>query len=414
MTHTLRITALSLALIPLAAAAQWNMFNHPGYTSIYSITTGPGAIYMVAYPNGVIKSTDGGSSWNPVNNGLPAGIQVESVYYNGSVLLAGTHSGVYRSTDGGANWALANTGMPATSGSAYVNKFYHYGGTTFAIYSNAVGANAGGVWRSGDNGTSWFSGNGGLQSNMTVYQLADINGRIWAATSAGLASTQNLAVSWTADASSNFACFAVQGNATRMVVISTFGYRWRAYNMGNGTYGAWTNGTGSVLPANPTGGELILYDGKYWAITMSSSSTVVRSLDNGSTWTQYAGGLDGFDGITQYEFHASGNNLYLGTLFHLYSHPGTTTGAPDAEQVQTPAPYPTVFNDRFLLDLSSVQPGSQVVLLDAAGREVKRQGNLPSGIVEVQREGLPSGSYRVLLLTGNGAQRSLLGTVVAQ
>ncbi|MBK7943813.1 MAG: hypothetical protein IPJ85_00230 [Flavobacteriales bacterium] len=412
MTRTLPLLTLTSLLCLTTAKAQWNVFDHPGYTSIYSITSGPGALYMVAYPNGVIKSTDGGNSWNPANNGLPAGTAVESVYYNNSVLLAGTHSGVYRSTDAGATWVLSNSGLPATNTSNFVNKFFHYGTATFAVYSGAVGANTGGVWRSTDNGQSWFSGNGGLQSNMTVYQIADINSRLWAATNNGLASTTNLAVSWNTDAASNFACYGVQGNASRMVVISSFGYRYRTHNIGNGSYGAWTNGTGA--PANPTSGELILYDGKYWAITNQSPSTVLRSTDNGSTWSTYATGISGFDAITQYEFHASGTSLYLGTLMHLYSHTGTTLGAQDEASMNLPAPYPTVFNDRFMIDLSLAPAGSQVVLFDATGREVSRNGNLPNGPAQIERNGLPAGTYRVMLISSNGAQRSLLGAVVAQ
>lgn len=412
MTKALRLATLTLAISSTAAQAQWTAYDHPGYASIYSVTTGPGAIYMVAYPSGVIKSTDGGNVWAPVNTGLPTGTAVESVYYNGSVLLAGTHNGVYSSANGGASWAPANSGLPATSTSNFVNKFFHYGTTTFAVYSNAVGGNTGGVWRSGDNGQSWFSGNGGLGSNMTVYQLADINGRIWAATNSGLASTTNLAVSWTSDGPSNFACYAVQGNAARMVVISAFGYRYRTYNAGAGTYGAWTNGTGG--PANPTSGELILYDGKYWAITMQSPSTVLRSSDNGSTWSAYATGITGFDGITQYEFHASGGMLYLGTLMHLYSHTGTTLEAGAEEAEALPAPFPTLFEERFWIDLGNTAPGAQVVLLDLAGREVQRKTNLPNSVVEVSRAGLPGGTYRVMLLPADGARRRLLGTVVAQ
>ncbi|MBK9175416.1 MAG: hypothetical protein IPM46_03585 [Flavobacteriales bacterium] len=237
--RTLAFAAFAFASL---AQAQWNMYTHPGYQSIFSITTSPSAIYMVAYPNGVIKSTNAGLDWAPANNGLPAGTTVESVFYNGTNLFAGTHSGMYRSTDFGVSWSLANTGLPAGSPTNFANKFYSYGTTTFAIYSGQVGPGTGGVWRTTDNGASWFSGNGGLSSNMTVYQLADINSRIWAATSTGLAYSENLGVNWSNDASSNFACYAVQGNASRMVVISSFGYRYR-----NFTGGSW--GPGPPVPS---------------------------------------------------------------------------------------------------------------------------------------------------------------------
>lgn len=405
-----RLLALAFIAVASLSHAQWNMYTHPGYQSIFSVTTSPGAIYMVAYPNGVIKSINGGLDWNPVNNGLPAGTAVESVYYNGTYLFAGTHSGVYRSTDFGATWNLANTGLPTSSTTNFANKFYTYGTTTFAIYSGQVGPGTGGVWRTTDNGANWFSGNGGLSSNMTVYQLVDVNSRIWAATSTGLSFSENLGVGWTNDPASNFACYAVQGNASRMVVISSFGYRYR--NFAGGSWGAWTTGTGA--PANPTGGELILYDGKYWAITGGSPGNVLRSVDNGASWSNYNTGIMGADVITQYEFHAGGSTLYLGTLTHLYWHAGSTTGAEEQVATELSHPYPTLFTDRFSIDLSQVPPGGDLVLLDALGREVERRTNLPSALIHMERGTLPTGTYRVLLIDQSRGQRLLLGAVVAQ
>ena len=117
-----RYALLSLTvLFSIAVQAQWSMYNHPGYQSIFSVTTTPGAIHMVSYGNGVITSTNGGANWNPTNSGLPTGTAVESVFYNGNVLFAGTHNGVYKSTNGGASWTLSNTGLPASSQANFVS-----------------------------------------------------------------------------------------------------------------------------------------------------------------------------------------------------------------------------------------------------------------------------------------------------
>lgn len=407
----IRTVSAGLVIITtLAAHAQWSQFNHPGYQSIFSITTSPGAIHMVSYPNGVITSTDGGANWNPTSTGLPAGTQVESVFYNGNVLLAGTHSGVYKSTNGGASWALSNTGLPASSSNNFPKRFFRFGTTTFAVFKGPVGSNTGGVWRSTDDGTNWFSGNGGLSSNMTIYQLANVNAKIWAATNAGLTSTNDLGLNWTTDGSSLFACYAVQGDATRMVIISTFGYRYRTYS--GGSWQAWQNATGA--PANPTAGELILYDGKYWASTGASPSDVLRSTNNGQSWSSYATNIDALDQITQYGFHAGGTTLYLGTLTHLYGHSGTTTSLEEPVAAQLPAPYPTLFTDHFTVDLSGLAGNLTIVLIDATGKEAARHGRLNKGLVTLNRAGLQPGAYRVMLLNGSEGSASLLGTVIAQ
>lgn len=407
------LNRLVLATLTVALAsysqAQWSQFTHPGYQSIFSVTTSPGAIHMVSYPNGVITSTNGGANWTPTSSGLPAGTEVEAVFYNGNVLLAGTHSGVYKSTNGGASWSLSNTGLPSSSSTNFARKFFKFGTTTFAVFKGPVGSNTGGVWRSTDDGTSWFSGNGGLSSNMTIYQLANVNARIWAATNAGLTSTSDLGLNWTSDAASNFACYAIQGDATRMVIISTFGYRYRTYSGGN--WGAWQNATGA--PANPSSGELILYDGKYWASTGASPSDVLRSTNNGQSWSSYATNIDALDQITQYGFHAGGTTLYLGTLTHLYGHSGTTTALEDGIVGESPVPYPTVFTDHFNVDLSGVQGNPIIIMLDASGREVARHTRLPRGVTSIGRGALNPGAYRVMLLADT-KEPSLLGTVIAQ
>lgn len=392
----------------LSAYAQWTPYNTQGYNSVFSITTGPGAIYFISYGSGVIKSTNGGTVWNPSNTGLPAATTIESVYYNGTDLFAGTHSGVYRSTNAAGNWSNSSTGLPASSASNCAKEFYHTGTTTFAIFSGQIGNNAGGVWRTTDNGVNWYSGNGGLSSNMVVHQLAMINGVLYAATTSGIYTSANLGINWTVMAGSAFATFGVQGTASRLVAITTFGYRYRNLQ----PVGNWVDATGD--PANPSGGELILYDGKYWAL--SGAGEVTRSIDNGATWTGYETGLVGADVITQYRFHASGTTLFLGALSNLYGAPGTTVGDEEVEVDGTPLPipYPTIFTDGFSVDLSEVNGARDLLLLDATGCEAARHSDLPAAPTRIDRGVLPAGTYRVMLIDRQKGTRSLLGSVIAQ
>jgi photosystem II stability/assembly factor-like uncharacterized protein len=71
------------------------------------------AVYSTFGGNHVWRSTDGGASWSPIDNGLPD-IPVHSIVIdpaNTARLFIGTDLGVFVSLDGGSSWAVENTGF---------------------------------------------------------------------------------------------------------------------------------------------------------------------------------------------------------------------------------------------------------------------------------------------------------------
>ena len=101
-------------------------------------------------------------------------------------------------------------------------------------------------------------------------------------------------------------------------------------------------------------------------------------------------------------------------MFDSYSTPGTTTAVSDEAGTDLPVPFPTVFTDQFTVDMSTVGAGKTLVLMDASGREVRRQGNVPAAPVRIERGTLVAGRYHCQLIDpANGLQRSL-GQVIAQ
>lgn len=402
-TNTLLLAATTF--LSSLVSAQWQPYNS-GQGSIRSITTEGSAIHMVSYPNGVFTSVNDGATWSASNTGLPltnSSYFVRSVGRNATHLFAGTHSGIYRSANGGGTWALAN-GTLTASATVYANKFFQFGNTTFAVFTGTI-ANGGGIYRTVDNGNTWLIGHSGFGSNATVYHIASSGSALYAATSVGLYKSTDNGQQWSAIPGSNFAIYAVAAVDGRLIVVSTFGYRYSTNDGAN-----WTNSTGAA--ANPTKGELIPFDGKLYSISGTNSGCFV-SLDNGTSYSAFNDGLAPIDVVSQEQFHASGSRLFIGTFSDIYSIAGSSVGLPDASSQQIIPMYPSPFADGFTVDLSGVEPGGTLLVLDATGREVRRVVGLTVGPNYVAREGLASGRYSVVLMDRSSNTIVPVGTVIA-
>lgn len=395
-------TCLSLGSV---ASAQWQPYNS-GQGSIRSITTEGSTIHMVSYPNGVFTSVNDGATWSASNTGLPltnSSYFVRSVGRNATHLFAGTHSGIYRSVNGGASWTLANGSLTA-SNTVYANKFFQFGNTTFAVFSGTI-ANGGGIYRTVDNGNTWLIGHSGFGSNATVYHIASSGSALYAATSVGLYKSTDNGQQWSALPGSNFAVYAITVVNSRLIVVSTFGYRYSTNDGAN-----WTNSTGGV--ANPTKGELIAFDGKIYSISGTNSGSLV-SLDNGASYSAFNDGLAPIDVVAQEQFHSSGNRLYMGTFSDIYSIVGSSVGLAEASSRTSMPVYPSPFTDGFTIDLSGVEPAGTLLILDAAGREVRRVAGLSAGPHFIAREGLAPGRYSIVLVERSSNTFVPVGTVIA-
>ncbi|MFA6455414.1 MAG: T9SS type A sorting domain-containing protein [Bacteroidota bacterium] len=141
---------------------------------------------------GIFLSTNNGSSWSEVNNGLPdnsdidgGGYEpVQSLAVSGTNLFAGINGGVYLSTNNGTNWTATNIKQTNVR-SLIVSDTNLFAGT----YD--------GVFLSTNNGTSWTMVNNGL-TNISTLSFAISGKNLFAGTYGGVFLSTNNGTSWTA------------------------------------------------------------------------------------------------------------------------------------------------------------------------------------------------------------------------
>ena len=77
--------------------------------------TRPDVLYAGTFSRGVFKSSDGGASWASRASGMNGDEDVKAIAVNSSrpdVVYAGSyHTGMYISTNGGSSWTLSNSGL---------------------------------------------------------------------------------------------------------------------------------------------------------------------------------------------------------------------------------------------------------------------------------------------------------------
>ncbi len=146
------------------AGTSWTDITHdlpfPNITAIEFDSTGK--IFLGTLGGGVFVSTNNGNSWSAVNSGLTNKRVTALKIFRGGPMYVGTiGGGVYKSTNGGRAWVQSNMGL----------KFPHI---TAMILSEqgavVVGTPNEGVWRSTDEAKTWGRGNGSISSrNITSF-----------------------------------------------------------------------------------------------------------------------------------------------------------------------------------------------------------------------------------------------------
>ena len=129
--------------------------NSRGAGSVQFDASNPSVAYASTVNAGMFKSTDGGTNWSAINNGLPLnpigkGGNFRIAPSNPSVLYVAMGGVLFKTVDGGANWSNVWTNAP-------VSIEFARAPAIDPTNSNIVYvATAGGLYKTTDGGTSWF------------------------------------------------------------------------------------------------------------------------------------------------------------------------------------------------------------------------------------------------------------------
>jgi photosystem II stability/assembly factor-like uncharacterized protein len=409
--------AIISALLCLPASAQWTQTTISGGATVaLAFAVSGGDLFAGTQDGGVLRSTDGGAHWTPVNNDLPD-VFVRALAVSGTKLFAGTFgSGVFLSTDHGAGWTAVNTNLPG----ANVQALTVSGLNLFAGFLTSVSLST-------NNGGSWTEVNSGLPSLPDIRAFAVSGTTLFAGTSGayprGVYLSTDNGSHWTtvnnALTSENIRALAVSGtilyagtDGSGVFLSANNGTSWTAVNTG--------------LPTNASGNALAVSGTTIFAGSASGSaaSGVFVSTDSGAHWTEVGNGLTNPDVVA---LIVAGPYLLAGTFGggiwrRLLSEMVTSVPAegisPDMpEHLSLEQNYPNPFNPSTILRYQLPAPsgigglaGSSVKLTiyDLLGREVATLVNEVehSGTHSVQWNptGLASGVYLVRLLFGDAVE----------
>jgi hypothetical protein len=146
------------------------VYTGPGHSFVNALAVDPGdsrVVWAAMTFGGVMKSTNGGTTWTTVSGSVPMGPAPSSVVaiavhptHSNTVLMLGS-DGVYRTTDGGTNWSQV-THLYSWNGDLVADRAAP--GTFYASGSDGVAFSA-------DGGATWNHLDSGL-TNTDVQALA--------------------------------------------------------------------------------------------------------------------------------------------------------------------------------------------------------------------------------------------------
>lgn len=398
--HILRLAQglLVLTVSINAAHAQWVQTNGPYWNYVNTFTVKDTLLFAGTTGSGIIASSNAGSSWTTLNNGL-GDPWVRSLATSNTSLFAGTNTGLYRSDDNGRHWSAVDA---APTGS-YVYALSVTGATVLA-------GTGSGLFLSLDNGARWTAVDSSL-TNATVRCLTAGGGNLFAG-------TEGLGIFRSTDGGSTWT--AANGGLTSLYVRSLIALGSDLYV---GTYnGVFRSSDGGVTwtSVTPLGTNAIV-----WSFAASGSSLfagtdggVFLSADGGTSWAAVNSGLAN---LYIRCLAVEGRYLYAGTgngrVWRRLLSEMITSVQPAADQMpaqfRLEQNYPNPFNPTTTIRYALPHRSHiTLVVFNALGQKVTElvTGTIDAGVHEVVFDAsyLASGIYFYRLSASPEGTRDLV------
>ena len=211
----------------------WEYLGLSG-NDVYYITVEGQDIYASTWGNGLLKSSDGGTTWSPLTNGIGTSY-ITSTFINGTDIFVCTDDGLYVSNIVSPDFTKL-TGINTGINYIYIND------------SSLFAAAYDGVYKSDDYGSTWSSIS--AFTGLNVWQVMNSEGLLYATTSGnGLMVSDDGGLTWDTDPGipeTNVNIIFVNENIRYVcsnsgIYISANGSDWFYYNDGfDSDYSLWS------------------------------------------------------------------------------------------------------------------------------------------------------------------------------
>ncbi|MEQ1949198.1 MAG: hypothetical protein ABL995_18540 [Bryobacteraceae bacterium] len=310
----------------LLVAAAVPVLGH-GSTNAIVVDPGNASRIWAGTEDGILLSTDAGSTWTLSNNGLPAfpvsalaaSRSTPTVLYAGLSSVVGGQTAAYKSTDGGLNWSATGPGTPSVS--LGVASLAVDPSNPAIVYAGLFARSGPGMMISRDAGASWtavtavlpFSTFAGIAidpKTPSIVYAASLNGGVfkstdtgasWAGINNGLPGVRLHAI---AIDPNNTSTLYVRVRDAGVYKSTDGGANWSAANSGL---------TGSVDLASFLSVIVVDPSNSTVVYTGSPSGGAFKSTDGGASWSAISAGLPANAGQALAIDPSSAATVYSGT-----------------------------------------------------------------------------------------------------
>jgi photosystem II stability/assembly factor-like uncharacterized protein len=303
------LSVLFFSPIFFSQSISWQQLSGPHGGAIYSIVSdNSGNIYTnTVWGAGPFKSTDDGESWFSIKNGLTPN-QYEfhplNINSNGDLFIGNEHNtaALCRSTDGGSSWEPLNN---LNLGSSIIC-------IAFDANDNVYVGTGIGIYKSTDNGDNWSQY--GMTGSQTESIAFNDSGHVFAGTSYAVYRSKDDGANWTQ---------LPTGGGTRTVSVAPNGYVFAGCWENGGILRSTNNGDTWSYSYPQTVqvkfASTVFYDGNNNIYFPTYGKGVLKSTDSGDSWAELNDGL-GYKYVRVIASSGVSNSMFTGGDYALYKY----------------------------------------------------------------------------------------------